>query len=320
MRLLRFKHFGLDFLNLLRDFLTNLIKLHEKTLVWQKKGMTMTSPSLTERTTSAITKRLLADHERMGVLAGELKPLLREICQRQASSELKKVQEAMHQFVSIMNTHSACEEESVFPALAKHHPLPVLEAEHDEIMLKRAALFSGILSYTFPESCSEQLYNQALEFFNLFERHMRKEEQVIFPLLEKSLSPEEKFLVLTQMEDIQSKARVLPTPEIVRKPAGFIRFAFPIAEPPTQDIQSQSLLKKEDLEVKTLRLKAGASLAMHWSPKQILLLLYAGKANWSSSDTILTLHAGEGILMDPRLQHALEAESDCHLLLISNQV
>lgn len=280
----------------------------------------MSSSQLKTQATSAITKKLLSDHESMSALVDELKPLLREICQRQASADLKKAQDNIEQLVSIMNTHAACEEKAVLPALAKYHPLPVLEAEHDEILMKRAALLSGLVNYTFPEDCSNALYNQALEFFDLFGRHMAKEEQAIFPLVEKTLSSEEKFMVLTQMEDIQAKARVIPTEEISHAPIAFTHFQFPMAEPITQNIHVISVLEKNGLQVKSLALKSGASLSKHWLPQQVILLLYAGKAKWSGPNNNLSLKAGEGILMDPKLSHALEAETDCRLLLILNSL
>jgi hypothetical protein len=52
----------------------------------------------------------------------------------------------------------------------------------------------------------------------------------------------------------------------------------------------------------------------------VILLLYTGKARWSGPDTSLSLKAGEGILMDPKLTHALEAQTDCRLLLILNKL
>lgn len=280
----------------------------------------MSTPPLKTQVTSAITRKLLTDHERMMVLVNELKPSLQEICRHQASADLKKAQEAIEQLVAIMNTHAACEEEAVLPALAKYHPLLVLEAEHDEILMKRAVLLSGLVNYTFPEDCTDKLYNQAREFFDLFERHMTKEEQAIFPLVEKSLSPEEKFMVLTKMEDIQAKARVLPTPEISRPSADFTHFQFPMVEPIAQNIQTHSILKKDSLQIKSLELKSGSSLSSHWSPQQVILLLYAGKAKWSGANASLSLKQGEGILMDSKLKHSLEAETDCRLLLILNEL
>lgn len=280
----------------------------------------MTPPKLKTRATSAITKKLLADHERMSALVDALKPLLQEICRRQASADLKKAQGHIEQLILIMNTHAACEEEAVLPALTKYHPLLALEAEHDELLMKRAALLSGLMHYSFPEDCSDKLYNQAMEFFDLFERHMAKEEQTFFPLLEQSLSPEEKFMVLTQMENIRAKARAIPTPEISRPCASFTHFEFPMHEPMTQNIHFHSVLKKDDLQIKTLELKAGASLSKHCSPQRVILLLYTGNATWSASDTSLSLKAGDGILMDPQLMHALEAETDCRLLLIFNNL
>jgi hemerythrin-like domain-containing protein len=204
----------------------------------------MSAQSLKTKSSSAITQKLLTDHRRMRDLINELKPPLREICRRQASGQLKQVRETTQQLVQLMNIHAACEDNAIFPILSRHHPLPALEGEHDEILLKRAIVYSGILNYTFPEDCSDKLYNQAMEFLSLFERHMAKEERTIFPLIDESLSPEEKFLVLNRMEEIQAKPRIEPYSQADQPSSGFVRFYFPTDESVIQNNHIYSLETK----------------------------------------------------------------------------
>lgn len=155
-----------------------------------------------EKRLSAISVSLIADHEHIRSLLKQLQEALQDICHRQSPQGLQKAQESIRSLVQIMNVHGAREEHVVFPALSKYHPILALEAEHDEILLKRAAVMAGIENYSFPEDCTDTLYNQYLDFIELLQRHLAKEESFIFPQVEQSLSQEEKQYVLEQMEQI----------------------------------------------------------------------------------------------------------------------
>jgi hemerythrin-like domain-containing protein/quercetin dioxygenase-like cupin family protein len=279
----------------------------------------MTNPPLKTRHASAVSTKLLEDHERLRGLIATLKSELHEICHRQSGESLKKAQEMAQKLLQEMNTHAACEDKALFPALSQHHALPILEVEHEEVLLQRAALVSGILNYSFPEDCSDKLYKQAEEFFDLVERHMAKEEKAIFPLAEQSLPPAEKQQVLRKMEDIRATARVLPIQDAAFPGKRYHRFHFPLEEPVTEKIHTETLLEVGSLQFKTMGLKGGTSLSTHWSPKQVTVLLYSGEAEWSGPDMSITMKAGDAILMDPKLAHSLEAKTDCRLLLIANE-
>jgi hemerythrin-like domain-containing protein/quercetin dioxygenase-like cupin family protein len=272
------------------------------------------------KTASAVSKKLLEDHERLRVLMDKLKDELHEICHRQSNENLVNAKETAQKLLEEMNTHAACEEQALFTILGQSHPMPILEIEHEEVLLQRAALLSGILNYSFPEDCTDKLYKQAQEFFNLVERHMKKEEVSIFPLAEQVLTPAEKHMVLVKMDEIRATARVLPIQETQFPVKHYNLFHFPIGGSVDNEVHSESLLETKNLQFKLLQLKAGASLSTHWSPKQITILFYAGEAQWNGPDTTISLKAGDGLVMDPKLPHSLEAKTDCHFLLIANEV
>lgn len=276
----------------------------------------MSSPRLQATTQSVITKLLIEEHEHIRALLNSLKASLSVISQRQAPEEIHKAQTIAQELSALKNTHTTCEEEALFAALAKHHPLLILEVEHEELLLKRAGLVSGIFGYSFPESCTNQLYQQGLEYIDLLMRHMKKEEQAIFPLAEKSLSPEEKQWVFAKMEDIRARARVLPTPEPTHASKQLHSFHFPMEDHLEESIHSNSLLAMPNLEVKALAIEAGASLATHWSTKLLLLLLTSGEAQWHGINQDLTLRKGDGIVLDPLLPHSIEAVQDCRFLMV----
>lgn len=162
----------------------------------------MSTSDIKMKKLSAITVKLLRDHEQIRSLLKQLQESLQDICHRQSPSGLQKAQETIRTLIQVMNLHAAREERVVFPALSNHHPILALEAEHDELTLQRVALMAGILNYSFPEDCTDTLYNQYIEFIELLQRHLAKEESLIFPLIEQSLSSNEKQHVLEKMEQI----------------------------------------------------------------------------------------------------------------------
>jgi hemerythrin-like domain-containing protein len=153
---------------------------------------------------SPVSKMLMEDHEQIRVLLWRLKELIQNISRKQASASLQEAQALLQALVKIMNTHALCEERLVFPAMEKYHPVAAIEAEHEEILLMRAAIVSGVLNYSFPEDCTSKIYNQYLDFLDLLQEHLKKEENTIFPLIDRSLPPEENQQIASQMGAIRS--------------------------------------------------------------------------------------------------------------------
>jgi hemerythrin-like domain-containing protein len=264
---------------------------------------------------SAVTKKLVSDHHDMIQLMDRLLLSLQDICQQQASQSLNEARALAEELVQRMNVHAACEDQVIFPALSKYHPIPILEIEHEEVLLQRAAVVTGILNYTFPEDCNEKLLNQAAAFVDLVKRHFAKEEKAVFPLLERSLSSSEKHQVMARMEDILAKSRVIPIESSGPISKIYLQFRFPMDEPVTHHLHTDALLETPNFQLKGWELQAGASLATHWTPMKAMILLVAGKAQWIGPDSTVELSAGDGIYMDAKLSHSLKAHTDCRFLL-----
>lgn len=276
----------------------------------------MSIPPINAKPVSAVTKKLVADHVYMTQLMDKLILSLQDICEHQASHSLSEARALAEELVQRMNVHAACEDQIIFPALSKYHPIPILEIEHEEVLLQRAALVTGILNYTFPEDCNEKLLNQAVDFVDLVKRHFAKEEKVVFPLLEDSLSPMEKHQVIARMDDIVAKSRVIPV-ELSSHPSRmYVQFHFPMDEPVAHHLHTDSLLETPNFQLKVWELQAGTALATHWTPMKAVILLYAGKAQWIGPDSTVELSAGVGIYMDAKLAHSLKAHTDCRFLLM----
>jgi quercetin dioxygenase-like cupin family protein len=200
------------------------------------------------------------------------------------------------------------------------YSMPILEIEHEEVLLQRAALITGIVQYSFPEDCTGKLYKQAEEFYNLVERHMAKEEKAIFHLAEKELSSLEKHEVLAKMESIRAADRAVPTEETTFPAKEYHHFHFSIDEPVTEKIGTSVLLEKRAQQFKALTLKAETALSIHyWSPKQVTIFLYSGEAQWHGPEESTPMKTGDAIPMAPKLSHSVEAKTDCRFLLIVNE-
>ncbi len=272
--------------------------------------------SQAESTTQTITGLLTDDHHAMEAMLEAFLSHLKEICTRQTPQAESKARDLLKQLVTMTNIHTACEEQALFPALGAYYPLPVLEIEHDEIMLARAALVLKTLQYSFPEDCNERIYRQGLTLMEQLRGHWRKEEQFIFPLVEQSLSAEEKYKVLTEMQRLRAGAAKVDDPASPYAQHRFYPFRFPLGSTMLEKIRTRTIAREGKLQVKTVDLEAGKSIGTHWSPMQVVLLVYEGEAIWRSRDTSLLLKKGDGILMDPKLPHSLTAQQDTSFLML----
>jgi hemerythrin-like domain-containing protein/quercetin dioxygenase-like cupin family protein len=240
-----------------------------------------------------------------------LQQALSEIYHRQCAQALETAKKTLDQLTLELNTHFACEEQALFPTLSKYHPMMLMEAEHDEILSLRLGLEEALATYTFSEDCTKVLYQLGNNFSEALRNHIAREDNGIFPMAEKELSAFEKEQIWTDMKTIRDRAENIPTPEVVRPELNFQSFTMKPVQPLSKDIDVQLLLEKENLQIKVLEIKAGSAMLTHWSPKQIILILCSGEAQWNASGTSLPLKLGDGLLVDPRLSHSLEAHSDC---------
>lgn len=154
-----------------------------------------------------ITRMLLEDHNRMCGLSSLLEESLHQICHNQNTSNLQQAQKALHELLKLLTMHAVCEEKALFPALGKYHSTVALEAEHGEILLKRAAILAGLKEPFFAEVCTGEVYQSYVKFVRLLNKHLAYEESNIFPLMH-SLPEKELMDVLSKIKNIRSKDEV----------------------------------------------------------------------------------------------------------------
>lgn len=267
-----------------------------------------------------VCQSLSQEHRETEALLNLLHEALFEISKEQSPAAWEKARTTLLTLTAEMNTHFLCEEQGLFPLLSKYHPMVLMEVEHEEILALRHELNAALSVNNLSKEHAGHLFRLGERFIEELRNHIAREDSGIFPMAERDMSAIEKEEALKAMENIRRRASVMPTPEIVRPPKTHYPFHIPLFEPLTKNVMTSLLLEKDDLQIKTLALKAGSKIAKHWAPKQIVLVLLSGEAECSSAETVTTLHPYDGILMDPRLEHALCAKSDCRFLMILNPV
>lgn len=250
----------------------------------------------------------------METLLGELNGALDHL-KPDSPESLDALRQAMARIIPEMNTHFACEEQALFPAVSPYHPMVLMEAEHEELIALRNALM------TLPPQCagSAEHVLQTREIGNRFISemldHIGREDSGIFPTCERSLSEAEKQAVIAGMKQIRAQAEQTPTSDISR-PSLTLDVFQPDFTPTDRPIFARNLLRTPDVELKHLTMKAGEELAAHWSPKQITLVCLQGEGTLIANQQEAPLSPGTSAVMSPRLQHAVQARRDLHLLLV----
>ena len=214
-----------------------------------------------------------------------------------------------------MNTHFACEELGLFPAVEPYHSMVLMEAEHEALIALRQSL-SGLLSspLTSPKEVLT-VQETGAQFISDMLDHIGREEAGIFPVCEQSLSAEEKQSVVMTMETVRAKALNEATPEITRPERSFKVFNANITAPATRPVFSELLLEQEGYQVKHVTVQAGQSLPAHWSPKPVTIVCLKGSGVFLSQQQTVELSPGTCVEMTPQLEHGITAETDCHLLV-----
>ncbi len=262
---------------------------------------------------------LLKDHRRNEELLAELGRHLAEIDAKTPMSPglRSRIKATLDEIHSDLNTHFACEEQVLFPALERvQHPMVLMEVEHEELMnllhqLEKLFPATEGDSRSNPEfvKTAEKLTKELLE-------HIAREDGGIFPMAERDLADEDKQAVIDGMQAIRKKAEREPIPEISRKEPQFRVVRLDTDTMPERGLVVEKLFEDGNRQLKHMVLRAGEALKAHWAPRPVLLFAVTGRCVWEGSGRNVTLEPGQGVMMDARLNHALRAESDTHLLLV----
>lgn len=245
---------------------------------------------------------LINEHRQVEVLLEALKAGI-------SQEDIPGVRQAMLQLVPEMNTHFACEEQALFPAVSPYHSMVLMEVEHEALIALREDLAEVIAASDWSgiRSLGKTFINEMLD-------HIAREDAGIFPACERSLSETEKLDVVAGMDQIRALALETPTPTIQRSTKTFHVMTLDLNADPTRPVFSERL-ENPGLESKHLVIQAGESLPAHWTPKAGTLVCLQGTGEFTANEQSVSLKSGVMIAISPQLTYGLKAETTCHFLL-----
>jgi hemerythrin-like domain-containing protein/quercetin dioxygenase-like cupin family protein len=264
-----------------------------------------------------VCESLLAEHR---VMEGLLLSLEKQLPAFSAggvfASQKAEVQALLGVIQREMNVHFACEERALFPAVSPYHPMVLMEVEHEELIELRGELLSRFEGGRFAE-----FEASSRRFIEYMRDHIAREDGGIFPTCEQALSADEKRQVLDEMAQIRTNAKAEDIPAIIRPEKSFEPIRIDPGATLERPLMISLLAERPGLQVKHLSIRAGESLPAHWSPKRLLIWCVAGEAAFNGNQgEPVALSPGVGVLLDPQLNHAIHAQTDCHLLLLLEEV
>jgi len=245
---------------------------------------------------------LINEHRQVEVLLEALGKALNQ-------KDIQAVRQTMKALISEMNTHFACEEQALFPAVSPYHSMVLMEAEHEALIALRDDLSQAVT-----EEDWQGIASLGKTFINEMLDHIAREDGGIFPACERSLSATEKMEVIDEMTVIRQAALNSPTPPIQRSARTFKALTIDLDKEIDRPLFSERL-ENPYLETKHLVIQAGESQPAHWSPKASTLVCMTGLGKFSANADTLELQPGVVISLSPQLTYSLSAETPCHFLV-----
>lgn len=86
------------------------------------------------------------------------------------------------------------------------------------------------------------------------------------------------------------------------------------------DGKFEHLLDKDRLQVTHLQIKKGQEVPSHKSDKNVVVVIYKGKVNFTGENGKELIVPGDIIAMEPNEMHALEAIEDSDLMVIKAKI
>ena len=230
--------------------------------------------------------------------------------------ELEQARSMMARIEPEMNTHFACEEQVLFPAVSSYHPMVLMEMEHEELIILRTQFLDLLNQSEIGGAELGAIQTTGNHFISNMLDHIGREDAGIFPACEQSLSDSEKASVITEMKTLREKACNVGLPTPNPSVRSFEVFKINLQTPAEKPLFSERLLNKGIFEIKHLIIKAGESLPSHWSLKQGALVCLSGNGIFRVNQEQFDLKTGVSIVMSPKLLYSIQAHTDCHLLLL----
>lgn len=82
----------------------------------------------------------------------------------------------------------------------------------------------------------------------------------------------------------------------------------------------EHLVDEENLQITHLQIKKGEEVPSHKSDKNVVVVIYKGKVNFTGENGKGIIVPGDIITMDPDEMHALEALEDSDLMVIKARI
>ena len=265
-----------------------------------------------------VCESLIREHRQMESVLAQLEQGLDNLTP-QTPGSVEAIRATMAQIVPEMNTHFAYEEQVLFPAVSPYHPMVLMEAEHEELMALRQELLDILAQNALTAEDTDTLQIRGKQFINEMLDHISREDSGIFPTCERALSLNEKQEVIEGMAQLRAKAKLAPTPVIQRPERTFEVLQIYLTSPAQRAVFSERLVDSNGLEVKHLVIQTGQSIPAHWSPKQGTLICLQGQGLFIANNQAIQLIPGATCVMSPQLTYSIQADTDCHLLLILHQ-
>lgn len=265
-----------------------------------------------------VSEPLLQDHRHMETLFEQFLALL------------GKGPDAADGLVTLLATlkrrtdiHMACEERGLFPVLSKYHSMVLMEVEHEDLLRLGKETQAALDALKTDAGRWESFEEVARRFIREHRDHFAREEAGIFPEAETDLDADEKDIVLAKIAEIREIADQGTLAPVTRPEKSFQEIAADMDTRPERAIHAQTLAEADGCVFKQITLRGGESLARHWTPKKALVWCLDGEAVWTDADPDSTrsgeavpLQRGKGVLLSPRLLHAVQAKTDSRLLLV----
>lgn len=86
------------------------------------------------------------------------------------------------------------------------------------------------------------------------------------------------------------------------------------------DGKFEHLVDEENLQVTHLQIKKGEEVPSHKSDKNVVVVIYKGKVDFSGENGSEVIVPGDIIVMDPEEMHALNAIEDSDLMVIKARI
>lgn len=262
---------------------------------------------------------LSADHRQMEALLAKFADALLSLNSPTNSQFTEQRNQALFvatQIEAEINAHFAYEEQVLFPAVSPYHPMVLMEVEHEDLVAQRDSLLAQLKAPQHSAVTLATLQADGQRFISDMLDHIGREDAGIFPACEQALSDAEKAQVIAGIAHLRDLAKASPLPSIYRPEKTFQVVQADLRAPLTRPINALRLLTDPNVEVKHLTLQAGQSLAKYWSPKPLLIVCLQGEGTFLSNNQTVPLASGSCVVLSPQLQHAVQATSDCHMLLI----